>query len=89
MQRLDNSTLNVSWVPSPIGVPANVFYVQYKQDSAIDQWQRTGWETDNNWIMVDGFADGWKYDIRVVASNGGIYETGSETESVFPTATSR
>lgn len=55
---------------------------------AIDQWQRTGWETNNNWLMVDGFDDGWKYDIRVVASNGGIYETGSATESIFPTATS-
>ena len=56
--------------------------------TAIDQWQRTGWETNKNWLLVDGFDEGWKYDIRVVASNGGIYETGSSTESVFPTDTS-
>ena len=33
VNRLSNNTLNVSWTPSDTGVPANVFYVQYKQES--------------------------------------------------------
>lgn len=55
---------------------------------AIDQWQRTDWETNKNYIMVDNFVEGWRYEIQVVASNGGIYETGSESVKIFPTATS-
>ena len=57
--------------------------------TAIDQWQRTGWETNKNYIMVDGFVDGWRYEVMVVASNGGIYETSSDSVKIFPTATSR
>lgn len=56
--------------------------------AAIDQWQRTGWETDKNYIMVSNFVGGWRYEVRVVASNGGIYETGSQSVKIFPTATS-
>lgn len=63
-------------------------YLPISCPTAIDQWQRTGWETNKNYLIVDNFADGWKYEVRVVASNGGIYETASESEMIFPTAVS-
>jgi len=57
--------------------------------AAIDQWQRTGWEVNERYILISNFVEGWRYEVRVVASNGGIYETASDSVKIFPTDVSR
>lgn len=79
-----NNCLNVSWVPATTGTPASVFYVQYRQKSALDNWQSTMYEPYKSWIKLMNLASGWVYEVRVVASNGDGYETTSASLTINP-----
>ncbi|KAK7486747.1 hypothetical protein BaRGS_00022031, partial [Batillaria attramentaria] len=63
--------INVSWWINPYASSGTVVYVEYrKEDAAV--WLRTIDEVLSSWKNITDLEAGTTYEIRVVATNGGV-----------------
>lgn len=63
--------INISWWINPYASSGTVVYVEYRKEDAAE-WLRTTDEVISSWKNITDLESGTTYEVRVVATNGGV-----------------